>query len=240
MRSKLFERLADNTDPDSFASRLRRRRTEIFVREVDRVTQRTEKEGPVRILDLGGTLGFWRVVGLLGDDRYEITTVNIDGEPFQESNVVGVIGDATNLSDFGDRSFDVAFSNSAIEHVGAERQQAMVEEMYRTAERLVFLQTPCRGFPIEPHFHFPWFGLIPFEGRVWLVQHLALGWGHQRQVGREAAVERVRGVELLSRRRLMALFAPSARLEHERVLGWAKSFIVIDEPAAGSRGGSPG
>src|SRR5438093_12508507 len=83
-----------------------------------------------RILDIGGTPHFWLAMGGRGD----VTLVNIDVAPDDESlpaNLRYVVGDGTQLT-YPDKSFDICFSNSAIEHVHTwERQQAFAAEMRR-------------------------------------------------------------------------------------------------------------
>src|SRR5947207_9472258 len=53
---------------------------------------------------------------------------------------------------FGDGQFDIAFSNAVVEHVGGGRdgQRAFVGELCRVARR-VFVTTPNRWFPPDPH-----------------------------------------------------------------------------------------
>jgi len=58
---------------------------------------------------------------------------------------------------FEDNSFDWAFSNAVIEHVGNETAQAQfISEMLRVARVGVFVTTPAQEFPIETH------TLVPF------------------------------------------------------------------------------
>jgi len=53
---------------------------------------------------------------------------------------------------FADAAFDLAFSNAVIEHVagGREGQRRFVAELCRVA-RGVFVTTPNRWFPLDPH-----------------------------------------------------------------------------------------
>ncbi len=71
-----------------------------------------------------------------------------------------VEGDACNVHQFPDRSFDIAFSNSVIEHVGPEEKQ---EEFSREVVRLgksYWVQTPSAWFPIEAHTGMPLYWLL--------------------------------------------------------------------------------
>ena len=63
---------------------------------------------------------------------------------------------------FADREFDLGFSNSVVEHVagGRDGQRRFVEELCRVAAR-VFVTTPNRFFPIDPHTLLPFVHLLP-------------------------------------------------------------------------------
>ena len=52
----MLKTIADNRDPASLAARLRRRRFARFQALLSRLP------GPIRILDVGGTPGFWQVM----------------------------------------------------------------------------------------------------------------------------------------------------------------------------------
>jgi hypothetical protein len=105
--------------------------------------------------------------------------------------VAPVTASGTNLP-FADDSFDIAFSNAVLEHVGArENQRRFVHELCRVAPR-VFVSTPNSRFPVEVH------TLVPF-----------LHWLPRGPRDRAFAVLRRdawRGVELLNRRELLELF----------------------------------
>ena len=56
---------------------------------------------------------------------------------------------------FDDQSFDVAWCNAVLEHVGGERERvAFVQEILRVC-RSIFLTVPNRWFPIEHHTSIP-------------------------------------------------------------------------------------
>src|ERR1700731_4322692 len=85
-----------------------------------------------RVLDLGGGPAIWEHVSV----PLEITLLNLPGggppaefeilqSPGLRHHTFHVIeGDACNVEQFGDRSFDLVFSNSVIEHVGPPAKQA--------------------------------------------------------------------------------------------------------------------
>jgi hypothetical protein len=63
---------------------------------------------------------------------------------------------------FSDGEFELGFSNAVVEHVagGREGQQRFVEELCRVAAR-VFVTTPNRYFPLDPHTLLPFAHWLP-------------------------------------------------------------------------------
>ncbi len=215
----LIRSLADNSDSRSLATRMRRRRFELFLSLL-----RTLK-GRVEILDIGGTQQFWDL--MLGDDPADIrvTLLNIEHQQVSSSRFVSAAGDARSLPQFPKLSFDVVFSNSVIEHVGGYNEQSrMASEIQRIGKRY-FVQTPNKRFPLEPHFLFPWFQYLPVAARAWLVHRFDVGW-YKRIPEPAAARAEVESIQLLTRRRFSALF-PGARIHEEKIAGLTKSFVAI-------------
>lgn len=245
----LLQHLSDNTKRNSLANRLRRKRFALFMELYRGI------EKPVKILDLGGTELFWEQMGFaftgktsVGEENgqqnnpqnnqhlfndnlynrpgdYEIYLLNKKKQPVKNKGFVSLAGDARDLQQFDDKSFDIAFSNSVIEHVGNYyEQKQMADEMLRVGEK-IFLQTPNRNFPIEPHFLFPFFQFLPTRIQVWLVQHCSLGW-YEKIPDKRHAEEICRSVQLLTKKQLRRLF-PDAAIYTERYFGLAKSFVVF-------------
>ena len=211
---------ADSQRPGSVADRFRQRRFAAFRELVDALP------GPIRILDIGGTPGFWERVGYAGHDRVEIVLVNLVEQDAPHDNITAQVGDASDLSRFADDAFEVAVSNSVIEHLPTfELQARMAAEMLRVGRR-AYLQTPNRYFPVEPHYLFPFFGILPIGVRAFLLRRMSLGW-HKRQRDPAAAVADVRSIRLLTGSELRRLF-PAARIGRERLFGLTKSYIVLD------------
>ena len=74
-----------------------------------------------------------------------------------------VVADGRDLP-FADGEFDVAFSNAVVEHVGGrDDQERFCHELCRVAKR-VFVTTPNRRFPIDPHTLLPFVHWLP-DGR---------------------------------------------------------------------------
>jgi hypothetical protein len=211
-------RAADDANPRSIANRLRSRRFDRFEKLVGALPR------PLRILDVGGTTAFWEQRGWAGRDDIQIVTVNLEAEPPRYANIESRAGDAADLSEFPDGSFDVVFSNSVIEHLFTlENQRKMAREVARLGNAY-WVQTPNYWFPVEPHFLFPAWQWLPVGARAWLLQRRRWGWiGPERN--RDRALERVREIRLMKRGELRRLF-PGGRIWPERVLGLTKSWVV--------------
>jgi hypothetical protein len=224
--TSLLRTMADDDSGSSLSSRLRARRFELF----ERLTSRLPR--PLRVIDLGGTTGFWEQRGWAGRDDVFITLVNLAAEERRHANVLPTSGDATNLADHADKSYDIAFSNSVIEHLFTlENQRAMAAEVRRVAHAY-WVQTPNYWFPMEPHFLVPGWQWLPEPTRVAIVRRRPVGW-----MGRcpdpEVARRIVSEVRLLRRRELASLF-PEASIVGERFGGMVKSWTAIAGFPAGS------
>ena len=213
----MLKKWADNRDPTSLAARLRRRRFALFEALLGRVP------GPVRILDVGGTPEFWRVIGF-SRPNVSVTLLNQTPATTASDTIRAVVGDARDMREFGDREFDVVFSNSVIEHVGTfADQQAMASEVRRIGKRY-FVQTPNKYFPIEPHFLFPGFQFLPVSIRAGMLARRDIGW-YKKAPSYEDALKEVTAIRLLSEREFRTLF-PEGRLGKERLFGLTKSFTA--------------
>ncbi|MBA2637021.1 MAG: class I SAM-dependent methyltransferase [Solirubrobacterales bacterium] len=157
-----------------------------------------------RIVDVGcGALG---LRGL--SPGLDVTGVDLVERPGYPGPFVRA--DATRRLPFGDGAFDLAYSSSVVEHVAPSRRPAFAAELRRVA-RGWYVQTPARGFPIEPH------ALLPFAH--WLP--LAL----RRPYWRLGAAGGWEEIELLGRRELEGLF--DAPVLAERLGPLVKSWIAL-------------
>lgn len=179
---------------------------------------------PLRILDVGGIENFWKAIGYEPEDGVEITLLNLERVEVSEPGMISVSGDACDLSQYGDDSYDIVFSNSVIEHLFTlENSAKMANEVRRVGKRY-FVQTPNKYFPIEPHFHFPFWQFLPESMRASLLMRKKRG--HvARSETREKALREVREIRLLTRRELAKLF-PDGKIVVERWKGLPKSFMV--------------
>jgi SAM-dependent methyltransferase len=118
-----------------------------------------------RVLDVGGTPDIWALAPV----RPRVVYLNES----REEAPATVHGDGCFLP-FRDRSFDVVFSNSVIEHVGdAARQRAFAKEVARVG-RGYWVQTPNRRFPLEVHLHTPFVHWLPRSWQRALVPRFAV------------------------------------------------------------------
>lgn len=170
-----------------------------------------------RILDLGGTPYMWSLI----DQKFQVTLVNLPGS-FEHRDlgpgITCIQGDATDLSDvLPDKSFDVVFSNSVIEHVGdAEKQAAFAREVQRLGQAY-WVQTPSDRFPIEAHTGVPFYWRLPSGMR----RRLNEGWKRRLPAWQDMIAH----TRVLTRRQMIELF-PGSCLFLERRLGFEKSYAA--------------
>jgi ubiquinone/menaquinone biosynthesis C-methylase UbiE len=216
----LLKKLADNSHPDGFGTKMRLKRHAFFVGLISSIHR------PIEILDVGGTELYWNTMGMAGSQDLQITLLNLEKKEISSKNMISIAGDATHMDAFEDQSFDIVFSNSVIEHVGdCEAQRRMAREVARIGKRY-FIQTPNYWFPMEPHFLVPGFQWLPIALRVWLIGRFNLGW-HQRIRDLEQARDLVHHTRLLTKKEFQSLF-PKAKLYEEKIFGLTKSFIMYD------------
>lgn len=226
--------LADTRDPNSLSTRLRRRR-DIKLRQL--IASIATPKGSISILDMGGTVEYWERVGVefLREHGASVTLINrFAGELSDAKTYDGIfsyaVGDACDLSQFKDKVFDLAHSNSVIEHVYTwENMKAFARETRRVAN-FYYVQTPYFWFPIDPHYYrMPLFHWFPRPTRAWLLSTFAIA--HSGRVKTvDAAYEIVDAARLLDFRQFKFLF-PDSSTEFERFGGLPKSMIAIRSSA---------
>jgi len=184
---------------DRYSRRSRARREELFRRAIG------PRPGESAV-DVGcGTAG-------LAATEPELVVTGVDRAPRPEyPGTRFVQADATALP-FDEHEFDIAYSNSVVEHLPPDARAAYARELRRVGRRW-FVQTPNRWFPVEPH------ALLPFVH--WL----------PRPVGRARWRLGVSGdsydeVRLLDARELRRLF-PDATIVRERSGPLTKSLVAV-------------
>jgi SAM-dependent methyltransferase len=121
-----------------------------------------------------------------------------------------VLADATDLP-FADGEFDVAYSNSLLEHLEPAVRPRFAAELRRTAGRY-FVQTPNYFFPIEPHSLVPGLQFLPLRAR-------------RRAWRLGVAQTEFEDIRLLRAAELQRLF-PDAVVVRERVGPLTKSLVA--------------
>lgn len=175
-----------------------------------------------RIIDIGGTAFNWSLLRI----KPRITVVNVVPPPSDlPDHIEWVQGDARALP-FPDKHFDIAFSNSVIEHVGDwESQLVFADEVRRVADRH-WVQTPNFWFPIEPHYLGPFtHWLSPAVQERFAVRYGSI-WGLATRPTDARIRDLVAELRLLREDELRRLF-PGSRIVRETVGGLVKSFTAI-------------
>lgn len=182
---------------------------------------------PLNIIDLGGENAFWEI------DQWNswalqpgirITMINIKPEAQRYPNIIPRIGDARDLHEYPDGSFDLVFSNSCIQLLyDRESQKAMAAEVRRLAPNY-WVQTPNFWFPIESHTRLP---LVQFLPKPQLIQ--VFHFFHRNDPNfpdLDHIHKYLDCLRLLSRRELSRLF-PGAILLPEKLFGLVKSWTAV-------------
>ena len=138
--------------------------------------------------------------------------------------MLDVIGDACRLP-FKDRSCDVIFSNSLIEHLYTIDRQFQFADECRRVGRRYFVQSPNRHFPIEPHLLTPFIHWIPQRFRSRLLRNFTV-WGWVARPSPQQCQQFVSEVRMVTGGELRAMF-PDARIWRERVVGLTKSVMAV-------------
>jgi hypothetical protein len=128
----------------SLQRKIRKKRADMFTRLM-------KPQASWKILDVGGTYPTWEQSGM---ELFKVTLLNLGVSILPshlEGRVIAVAGDATSLP-YENRSFDLIYSNSVIEHVGStENQKRFAAEVLRAGQAL-WIQTPAQEFFFEPHY----------------------------------------------------------------------------------------
>jgi methyltransferase family protein len=196
-----------------FQQYFRRRRMDVFC-ELFSVRRDT------RVLDVGGSELNWSFTAA----EPQVTLLNLGGEEWERGRFRRVKGDATKLS-FDDASFDIAYSNSVIEHVGDRQQQRRFADAIRRVAPRYYVQTPNKWFFVEPH--------LLTVGLHWLPRPLARRvvrrgsvWGWVERPSQAGVDDMIDSINMLDRDAMQELF-PDAEIIEERALGMTKSLIAV-------------
>lgn len=211
--------LKDNYNPRSVSGRFRARRWK-------RLCTAFPQLADYDVLDIGGRANFW--VGLSPQPR-SVTVTNLpfdapqgDCPPHVRFVTWDTFGEPP--AELLDRRYHLVHCNSVIEHVGDAAARARFAASLNAFDTRLWIQTPNRYFPVEPHWMFPFFQFLPRSWKVFITRHWPLAYGGT--VTKDEAGQRVDEVELITASELGRLF-PRARLVRERFLGLTKSLVAV-------------
>ncbi len=172
-----------------------------------------------RILDVGGTRLNWSLIAACP----QITLLNLPS-----SGEATVVGDGRYLP-FRDRSFDIVFSNSVIEHISTPEDQRRFADEVRRIGQAYWVQTPDRRFPVEPHLVTPFLHWLPKRARASVARRFTF-WSLIERPSPDRWEFYIRHcseeVRLLDAHELQSMF-PEAQIIRERFLGLSKSLIAV-------------
>jgi len=197
----------------------RERRLKLFVEKI-----RPEKTN--RLLDVGGYPGTWTshppLVGSI--DSLNIHPISWDPSWAPKHCISALIGNGCCL-EMPDGSYDIAFSNSVIEHVGSWENQVAFANEVRRVGRALWIQTPAHECPIEPHYLAPFMHWFPKSIQRRSIRYFTL-WGWMSRPPQTVIDEVVEANRLLTKKEMKLLF-PDCEIYTERLLGvFAKSYVA--------------
>lgn len=179
------------------------------------------------LLDVGGYPGFWTSHP---QPVKQIDSLNVQEVPWNPQSAPNhlirtLVGDGCSLA-MPDKSYDIAFSNSVIEHVGSwERQQQFASEIRRVAKAL-WVQTPAYECPIEPHYLTPFVHYFPRSFQRLTLRWCTV-WGWIERPNADQINSMVETTRLLRKSEMRRLF-PDCDIVTERLLGMIpKCYIAI-------------
>lgn len=197
-----------------------------------------------RVLDVGGRPAIWNLLKEhYGVTPKELVLLNVedDVERFEAGDggvcddggdnsvpYKAVVGNGCDIP-FSDKSFDLTFSNSVIEHVGGEENTAQFARECDRVGKRVYIQTPNHWFPMEPHFvalFIHWLPRSLYRKLAFLSLNYAL-FSWRSDSLKRIFYEEFDSVKLLKRSQLKRLF-PNKQIDREQVLGLTKSFVIVD------------
>ena len=197
----------------------------------------------MRILDIGGTDLMWRAtdqqarvvllntqmpeggydLGLLGTE-YSDEQARGPRAGSPPGNVEYVLGDGKSVP-YADGEFDICFSNSTIEHLSRLDEQRKFANEVRRVGLGVWLQTPARRFPFEPHWLSPFVHWLPRSWQRRLGRNFTV-YGWMLRPTSEDVAQLVDELRLLTHGEMQELF-PDCEIRRERFLGLTKSYLAV-------------
>jgi len=179
-----------------------------------------------KVLDVGGDFSTWQLADSISCPvtLLNIYDINSNATTSQSPRFQTVVGDGCDLS-FKDRSFDLVFSNSVIEHVGTwENQKKFATEALRVGKS-IWIQTPARGFFMEPHLITPFIHYLPRAMQKRLLRNFTV-WGWFVRPSADEVEGFLDEVRLLTFRELEILFPQCTITKEKFLFVFTKSYTV--------------
>ena len=169
------------------------------------------------VLDVGGVSQFWSSMAI----KPRVTLLNVLEDV--NSDLPQIVASACNIP-CADKSFDIVFSNSMIEHLGTwENQEQAAREMLRVG-RGIWVQTPYRWFPVEPHLLTPFIHWLPNKWQRSLLPYTL--WALIAKPSADYCDGFWREIRLLTIPSMKKLF-PDCQIVYERFGFLVKSLIAV-------------
>lgn len=170
-----------------------------------------------RILDVGGDPFNWSLLPF----SPKLIFLNVYPPPTDVNGPKNwVMADGQHLP-FNDRTFDITYSNSVIEHLGNdENQRRFAAECARVGMNY-YIQTPNKWFPLEPHLITPCIHWLPRNIRGKLLRNFTL-WGLITRPTRTDCERLLNEIQLLDEAQLRQLFQ-EAHIWREHFIGLTNS-----------------
>jgi hypothetical protein len=173
-----------------------------------------------RVLDVGGTWYNWSLLS----QQPCLTILNLKVPQERNQRAAWLVADARYLP-FRDRSFEVVYSNSVIEHLENIHNQRLFAAGCQRVGRHYYVQTPNKHFQIEPHLITPFIHWLPRELQRRMLRNMTV-WGLVNRPNQQRCAEFMREIRLLDETEMRGLF-PDAHIWRERILGITKSIIAV-------------
>jgi len=185
-----------------------------------------------RILDVGGGVLNWELIG--SDSHTTILNLSVPTDPSSfPRNFAFAKGDGTSL-DYPDNSFDIAYSNSVIEHLSTFENQLRFANEIRRIAGSVWVQTPAKSFFIEPHLITPFIHFFPTIWQRHLLRNFTV-WGLITRPSPSHIDRFLHEVRFLTFEEMQTLF-PDCIIFRERFLLFTKAYIAIRYTTPGTVG----
>lgn len=152
--------------------------------------------------------------------------INWDTARSPQHNISVSLGDARSMEEISNNEYDVVFSNSVIEHVGSWSDQEAFAREVRRVGRNLWVQTPARECPVEPHYLAPFMHWLPRKVQKRLIRWFSL-YGLVQRPSPAEIEEMVESIRLLTKTEMQTLF-PDCEVLTEQMFGvFPKSYIAF-------------